>query len=271
MSGAVVEYVDERDINIYTDGSMLPAPRRGGLGIVFVTDGGDSDWRADEFPVAGYRGATSNQMERRAVIEALEALTRGSAPVSAASYRKVVVRTDSQWLVNGYRSARFTWPSNRWTTRDSNPVVDKQEWKDLVRAADRVGIPVEIEWVKGHRDSSHNKMADRLARASAKDALRPHRVPRKVRRKKTPHRVERGSVTMDGQQLTIRIIEEALPSGGLVRLKYEVMSKNSPYYQRVDYIWDDQTSPLRAGHTYRIRVNRDTTAPRIVKVFREVL
>jgi hypothetical protein len=75
---------------------------------------------------------------------------------------------------------------------------------------------------------------------------------------------------MEGQQLTIRIIEETPPSSGLVRFKYEVMSTKSPYYQRVDYIWDDHASPMRAGHTYRVRVNRDTTAPRLVKVFREV-
>lgn len=265
-----MEYLDERDINVYTDGSMLPAPRRGGLGIVFVTEADDGNWRVDEFSVPGYRASTNNQMERRAVIEALEALARGFAPVSLDGYRKVVVRTDSQVLVDGYRYARFVWPSNGWMTREGNPVVDKQEWKTLIKAADRVGIPVEIEWVKGHRNSPHNKMADRLARASAKGPLREPLVQRKVRRKTSPHQVKRGSVTMDGQQLTIRIIEEAPPSSGLVRFKYEVMSRKSPYYQRVDYIWDDQTSSMRCGHSFRVRVNRDTSAPRIVKVFREV-
>jgi hypothetical protein len=92
----------------------------------------------------------------------------------------------------------------------------------------------------------------------------------KVRRKKRPHKVDRGSVQMQGQQLTVRIVEEAPPSGGLVRFKYEVMSRKSPYFQRVDYLWDDAASVIRAGHTYRVRVNDDTDAPRIAKVFREV-
>jgi ribonuclease HI len=265
-----VEYLDERDINIYTDGSMLPAPRRGGLGIVFVTEGPDGNWQTDEFPVLGYKGATNNQMERRAVIEALEALTRGFAPVTIDGYRRVVVRTDSQLLVDGYKHARFTWPANRWLTREGNPVVDKDEWRALIKAADRVGIPVQIEWVKGHRDSPHNRRADKLAKTSAKGHLRPFPLERKVRRKESPHRVQRGSVEMKGQQLTIRIIEEAPPAGGLARFKYEVMSKKSPYYQRVDYIWHDKASPMRAGHTYRVRANIDSAAPRIVKVFREV-
>ena len=265
-----MEYLDERDINIYTDGSMLSAPRRGGLGIVFVTEGPDGVWQTDEFLVPGYKGATNNQMERRAVIEALGALARGFAPVATNGYRRVVVRTDSQSLVDGYQHARFTWPANRWLTREGNPVVDKDEWRMLIKAADRVGIPVEIEWVKGHRDSPHNRRADKLAKASAKGHLRPSPVERKVRRKKSPYRVKRGSVGMKGQQLTIRIIEEAPPSGGLARFKYEVMSQKSPYYQHVDYIWHDRASPMRAGHTYRVRVNDDIAAPRIVKLFSEV-
>jgi ribonuclease HI len=89
-----------------------------------------------------------------------------------------------------------TWPANRWRTREGNPVVDKDEWRTLIKAADRVGIPVEIEWVKGHRDSPHNRRADKLAKASATGHLRPSPVERKVRRKKSPHRVKRGSVGM---------------------------------------------------------------------------
>ena len=51
--------------------------------------------------------------------------------MSLEGYRKVVVRTDSQWLVDGYSYARFSWPSNGWMTHEGNPVVDKQEWKNL--------------------------------------------------------------------------------------------------------------------------------------------
>jgi ribonuclease HI len=266
-----VEYLDERDINIYTDGSVLPAPRRGGLGIVFVTEGPDGDWRVEPFEVLGYRGATSNQMERRACIEALQALRRGSAPIAVEGYRKVVIRTDSMLLAEGYRNARQTWPGNGWRTRDGNPVVDQREWKELVKAAERVGVPVEIEWVKGHKDSPYNKQADKLARASAKGHLREFPARRKVRRKKSPHQVQRGSVEMEGQRLTIRIIEESAPSGGLVRCKYEVMSTKSPFYQRVDYIWADAGCVMRAHHTYRVRVNSNTSAPRVAKIFGEVV
>lgn len=75
---------------------------------------------------------------------------------------------------------------------------------------------------------------------------------------------------MLGQETTVRLIEEVDQSAQrLVRFKYEVMTKESPYYGRVDYIWTNRGSPLRAGHTYRVRVNSDTRAPRIIEVIEE--
>lgn len=266
-----MEYLDERAINIYTDGSSLPAPRRGGVGIVFVTEGANGHWQVDPFEVAGYMAGKNNQMERRACIEALHALHRGYAPVVVDGFKKVVIWTDSSYLIDGYHSARFAWPSNGWMTRTGNPVMHVEQWKELVKVANRLPLPVEMEWVNGHKSSVFNKQADKLAKASAKGHLKAEETPSKVRRKKSPYSVARGSVEMLGQQMTVRIIDETPhATHGMVRFKYEVMSKRSPYYQRVDHLWHEEPSRLRAGHVYRIRVNEDTDRPRIVNVFSEV-
>jgi ribonuclease HI len=267
-----VEYLDERDLNVYIDGSSLPSPRRGGVGIVFIREGPDGHWLETPYEVAGVAGATNNQMELHACIDALHAIARGRAPVGLAGHRRVAFWTDSSYLVNGYDSARFDWPRSRWLTRDGNPVANTALWKQLVRLAGRLERPVEFHWVKGHKDSFFNKQADKLAKASAKSLLM--RAPldaRKVRRKTTSEKVQRGSVEMLGQQITIRLVEELAQSAqGLVRFKYEVMTKRSPYFGKVDYVWAERESPLRAGHTYRVRVNHDTRTPRIVKVVAEV-
>lgn len=267
-----MEYVDERDLNVYVDGSSLSFPRRGGVGIVFITEGPDGHWAETPYDVAGFAGATNNQMELQACIEALYALARGRVPVDVACYRKVVFWTDSQYLVQGYDAARFSWPGTRWLTRDGNPVANTPLWKELLRAATRAGRPVEFLWVKGHKDSFFNKRADKLAKASAKSpALRAPLDARKVRRKTTTETVQRGSVEMLGQQMTIRLFEELDQSEqGVVRFKYEVLTKRSPFFGKVDYIWAERGTPMRAGHTYRVRVNRDNRAPRIVKVQSEV-
>src|SRR5690242_9953586 len=55
----LMEYRDERDLHIYTDGSSLQHPRRGGAGIVFVTVDDDGEEQVDTYPVFGFEGATN--------------------------------------------------------------------------------------------------------------------------------------------------------------------------------------------------------------------
>jgi ribonuclease HI len=266
-----VEYRDERDLNIYTDGSSYQGPRRGGVGILYVTVGADGEERADPYPLPGFTGATNQQMELYAAIEALKALATHRAPVSASPYRRIVIWTDSAYLVDGYDNAQFTWPRTDWMTRDGNPVANTSLWKDLIKAAWRIGKRVEIKWVKGHKQSTHNKTADKLAKQSAKLQLGRRASVVKVRRKMARASVEIGSVGMHGQRLTIRIItDELLVAHKLNKAKYEVVSKASPYCGRVDLIYAPHDIHLSAGHTYHVRVNDDQKAPRVVKVYREI-
>src|SRR5712691_3560240 len=59
-------------LNIFTDGASLPHPRRGGIGIRFVTTDAAGDAVVDERCLPGYASATNNQMELMACIKALE-------------------------------------------------------------------------------------------------------------------------------------------------------------------------------------------------------
>ena len=95
-----VEYIDERDLNVFIDGSSLSSPRRGGVGIVFVTEGPDGHWAEEPYEVGGIAGATNNQMEIQACMDALQAIMRGRARADVANYRRVVFWTDSQYLVS---------------------------------------------------------------------------------------------------------------------------------------------------------------------------
>jgi hypothetical protein len=53
--------VYEKALNIYTDGSSLPAaPRRGGIGILFVTINESGDEVAENIELPGHAGATNN-------------------------------------------------------------------------------------------------------------------------------------------------------------------------------------------------------------------
>ena len=256
----------ESSLHIYTDGSSLPSPRRGGIGIRFLLI--DSEGREEiiDSRHAGYKGATNNQMELQACIEALEeARDRGLA----SSIGKIVVHTDSQYVAENVKQAIFTWPMQRWATRAGTPVLNVDLWKRLVRAIKHAGRRVEFQWVQGHSKDLHNRAVDKMAKGSAKSTLRPALSVVSVRKKWTGESVSIGSVRMLGQRISIRVITcEWLHQQKLWKLKYEVISAGSPFLGKVDIVY--ATTVLADGHTYFVQVNQDTANPRIVRVFREL-
>jgi ribonuclease HI len=83
-SGCVLQLPDDA-VNIFTDGSSRPKPRRGGVGYRIVVTGEDGlEKTFDESP-NGYPGATNNEMELRACIEALDFLGAEWCPVDVSS------------------------------------------------------------------------------------------------------------------------------------------------------------------------------------------
>jgi ribonuclease HI len=264
--------LDERALNIFTDGSSYSGPRRGGIGfrIVVVNDEGH-EVAYDEQP-AGYQGATNQQMELAACIAALAHVAGRYSQVDPSDYKKVVIYTDSMYVANGFEAAKFNWHSNGWMTRDGNPVENAKLWKQLLNASLKVSRPVYIEWAKGHSASNpHNKAVDKLAKGSAKGVLRPPVSIARVRRKRTDKSTELGSVKAEGQRISIRIItDELLPLQHMYKYKYEVISKGSPYRGNVDTIYSGADIMLSAGHEYYVRLNSDSKQPRIERVLREL-
>src|SRR4051812_41533854 len=111
MAGPPQIYPDENALTVFTDGSSLPAPRRGGVGVHFVhTDavGNESYFDLDEI---GYAGATNNQMELQAVITALRTINAGRLPEEIfENIRKIDIYTDSQYVADHVGTAIYQWP-----------------------------------------------------------------------------------------------------------------------------------------------------------------
>jgi ribonuclease HI len=268
-----VDYPEEDALNIYTDGSMLPGPRRGGTGVIFIliNDDGEEEEEAPYLP--GYSGATNNQMEIRAPLEALKLALGRHPPFKQHQYRKIIVFTDSQYVVENHNRAMFTWSKNGWRKKEGAPVDNAADWKELValiRKAGNAGKRFEMRWAKGKK-SSRGKAVDKRAKHSASTAPDRQLRPFAVRRKRSKRELERGSVKMEGQRLTIRVTKsENQPLHNLAKYWYEVRSKKSPFHDCRDVIYADPLLPIRVGHTYHVRVNESTENPRIAKLFREV-
>ena len=258
--------VTENALNIFTDGSSLRSPRRGGIGVVFVTIGQDGEEHVQEVQFTGYAGATNNQMELQACIAALEGAIRLHL---VEAVQKIIVTTDSLYVSENIRRAMFQWPKSRWQNSSGRPVLNADLWKRLVATIRKTSRRVDFRWVKGHSKNVHNKAAERLARQSARVPFHKPLSLVHVRRKVSPQSVDLGSVRMEGQRLTIRVITtEHLGVQHVWKCKYEVLSNSSDYRACVDVIFSDTL--LKAGHTYYVQVNSDTRNPRILKVFREI-
>jgi ribonuclease HI len=133
-------------IEIFTDGACKGNPGIGGWGALLVA----GEHKKELF--GGECDTTNNRMELRAVIEALNALTRPC---------EVVVHTDSQYVQKGISEWIHGWKARGWKTAAKAPVKNVDLWQALDAAQARHQI--QWRWVKGHAGHAGNEAADALA------------------------------------------------------------------------------------------------------------
>ena len=264
----MADYLDDDALNIYTDGSSLSDPRRGGIGIRFVVTNADGAEEIHDYEEPGYRDSTNNEMEVWAAVMALRIARAPAFPIDVTALRKIVIRTDSRYLDDNYSNALYAWRQNAWTTRSGTPVENVDLWEALLSEVFKAPGRVIFKRVPG-KSSDHTRKVDKLAKRSARNAQNDPLTPRRVRRKISPNQVEKGSIKMEGQQLDINVITEKWSQPQrLHRIKYEVISPDSPYFEKVDVIWSGTI--LAAGHKYTVKLSDDPGTPRIVAVLEEI-
>jgi ribonuclease HI len=133
-----------------TDGACKGNPGPGGWGVVIRA--GDKEKELS----GGERLTTNNRMELTAAIKGLQALKRPC---------RVVLSTDSRYVMDGLTKWLPGWLRNGWKTAAKQPVKNADLWQELVAAA----APHQIrwEWVKGHAGHPENERADKLASDAA--------------------------------------------------------------------------------------------------------
>ena len=134
-------------ITIYTDGSALGNPGKGGYGVVLLSGPHRKELSQ------GFRLTTNNRMELMAVCVALEALKFEGSEVTIYSDSKYVVDAVSQGWVFGWEKKRFS--------GKKNPDL----WIRFLRIYRK--HRVRFVWVKGHAETVENNRCDQLAVAAA--------------------------------------------------------------------------------------------------------
>jgi ribonuclease HI len=261
----------ENALLIYTDGSLFPKGRKGGYGIVLVhvNQIGEERVVLEDAP-PGISGSTGNRMELQACIEGLQLAPSADC---FSGIDKVVVRTDSRYLRDNYVRALGSWRSAGWKNAQGRPVDNADLWKDFVRAYGKVHKRVTIEWVKGHAKGKlkdpYNARADKLAKESAKSPLSTKVFRSSVRRKLSDTKTKPGSVSLNGQVLTIFIVEvQRLRVQKTWKYRYQVVSRDSSDYDAID--WAYSQGIMRDGHYYEVQMNSDMAHPQIVSTLREI-
>lgn len=257
----------EDAINIYTDGSSYSNPRRGGLGIRIIVYDDNGDEVIEDYPSQGHKGATNNSMELLACIEGIKLAQCHSYH---SRVKRIVIFSDSMYVVNNYTNAIFQWPKQHWRNKNGRPIENAQLWKEFVKLYKSESKRIELKWVKGHAKNIHNKAVDKQAKNSAKGFLKSELKIQKIRRKKTDTKTIIGSIVPEGQRISLYIVgDEYFPIQKCYKYRCQVISKNSKYYDNVDFLFSDLL--LNAGHQYYVQLNKNTGNPMIIKVFRELI
>ena len=95
---------------------------------------------------------TNNRMELTAAIEALKALNGA---------RRVILYTDSRYVMDGISEWLAEWKRRGWKTAAKTPVKNQDLWQALDTAA--APHDIEWKWVRGHTGNPGNEEADALA------------------------------------------------------------------------------------------------------------
>ena len=135
-----------RTVEIYTDGACRGNPGPGGWGALLIAG------MRRKTMHGGAEETTNNRMELTAAIEALNALN---------GKRKVILHTDSKYVMDGINEWMPNWKKRGWKTSAKKPVKNKDLWQALDEATSRHEI--EWRWVKGHDGNPGNEEADALA------------------------------------------------------------------------------------------------------------
>lgn len=181
-----------KTIYAYTDGSVFNNQRResirtfGGIGVFF----GENDSRNVskaffQFPI------TNQRTEIKAVSEAIESVMQDKKDRGDDSRDKLVIYSDSQYVINLITKWIHKWKYNQWKTVNGKPVLNK----DLIFELDHLiqlykdFIEMEFRFVKAHRTSPPadknssaykmwygNYMADKLAKRGTTLAMTTQQI-----------------------------------------------------------------------------------------------
>ncbi|WP_182353038.1 ribonuclease H family protein [Flaviflexus huanghaiensis] len=131
---------------IATDGACSGNPGPGGWAWV--------DELTGQAGSGGSHRTTNNIMELTAMLEALRYADRD---------KSLLIRADSQYVINVVTKWGPTWRRKGWKKADGKPVANQELVAALLEEYEKRTAKTRIDWVRGHDGDAGNEQADRLA------------------------------------------------------------------------------------------------------------
>jgi len=134
-------------VEIFCDGACSGNPGPGGYGAILRYNGREKEISG------GSELTTNNRMEMTAALEALRLLTRPC---------RVVITSDSQYLIKGMTEWIQGWQRKGWRNSKKEPVLNRDLWEELLKFTSPHSIT--WKWIRGHDGHAENERCDCLAR-----------------------------------------------------------------------------------------------------------
>jgi ribonuclease HI len=152
---------NKNTIYIFTDGSSLGNPGRGGFGVILIFNE-----KVKELG-GGEKQTTNNRMELSGAISALQHIggvnevAFARLPADSGAPRKIILYTDSSYVINGITKWIWGWKKNDWKTAMKADVSNRDLWEELLRVSS--GKKIEWKHIGGHVGIPGNERTDEIA------------------------------------------------------------------------------------------------------------
>jgi ribonuclease HI len=154
--------MENKKIQIYTDGSSLGNPGPGGWGVLIIKNE-ELGIKNDVELGGGEEDTTNNKMELKAPIEALKYLRKSDFLING----EVTIYTDSNYVLLGINTWIYNWQKNGWRTANKKPVLNQDLWKELLDLTQNFNSKINWQKVKGHSGHIYNDRVDEIANQNA--------------------------------------------------------------------------------------------------------
>lgn len=152
------------EVVIYCDGACSGNPGPGGWGSIVIRDNKVIELGGGDLPT------TNNRMEMMAALEALHFCCH---QYSKGEVSKILIFTDSVYVIRGITQWIFGWKKRGWKNAANEEVSNQDLWirlDDVVRRVKTL-LACELQWnfVKGHSGVAGNERCDEIAVAYSKN------------------------------------------------------------------------------------------------------